>query len=75
MKAHVIAQQDERLAFVDRPEPEPGPHDVVVDLRATSLNHRDHLRVQGLYPGAQDRLIPLSDGSGETIAIGSEVTR
>jgi len=48
-----------------------------VRVRATSLNYRDHAVVAGQYfGGAVTRdLIPLSDGAGEVIAVGSAVTR
>ena len=46
-------------------------------MRATSLNYRDQAVVAGQYfGGAVTRdLIPLSDGAGEVIAVGSAVTR
>jgi NADPH:quinone reductase-like Zn-dependent oxidoreductase len=60
-----------------RPDPRPGPHDVVVRIRTTSLNYRDHLIVTGQYfSGVVDRdVIPLSCGAGEIVATGPEVTR
>jgi len=57
--------------------PQPGAGQVVVRIRACSLNHRDLNIVSGTYtslpikPGA----IPLSDGAGEVAAIGPGVTR
>ncbi len=39
----------ENLAIAERPEPTPGPGEVVVEVRACSLNYRDLQVVQGLY--------------------------
>jgi NADPH:quinone reductase-like Zn-dependent oxidoreductase len=64
------------LALVDRAEPEPGPGQVAVRVRAASLNYRDLLTVEGSYNPKQPLpLVPLSDGAGEVAAVGPEVTR
>jgi NADPH:quinone reductase-like Zn-dependent oxidoreductase len=64
------------LKQVDLPEPQPGPQEVAVRFRAASLNYRDLLFAWGVYnPKAQFPAIPLSDGAGEVVAVGSEVTR
>jgi len=67
----------DQLRLVERTSPVPGAREVVVRVRATSLNYRDHAVVAGQYfGGAVTRdLIPLSDGAGEVIAVGSAVTR
>jgi len=67
----------EQLRLVERPEPVAGRRDVVVRVLATSLNYRDQAVVAGQYfGGAVSRdLIPMSDGAGDVIAVGSEVTR
>jgi NADPH:quinone reductase-like Zn-dependent oxidoreductase len=59
------------LALVERPEPKPGWGQVLIRVRATSLNYRDLLVVQGAY-GDQQKLplIPLSDGAGEVAEVG-----
>ena len=60
----------------ERPEPKPGPRDVVARIRAVSINYRDHALIHGKYPVPVERdVIPLSDGAGEVIAVGAEVTR
>ena len=43
MKAVYIAEPGgpEKLLYGDRPDPEPGPGDVIVRVRATALNHAD----------------------------------
>ncbi|MEC3920623.1 zinc-dependent alcohol dehydrogenase family protein [Nocardia sp. CDC160] len=56
--------------------PVPGPHQVVVRVRATSLNRRDIMLMEGTYPmPARPGVVPLVDGVGEVIARGSGVTR
>lgn len=61
----------------ERPEPKPGRGQVLVRIHAASLNFRDILIVNGLYPFAVNygALVPLSDGAGEIVAVGPEVRR
>jgi NADPH:quinone reductase-like Zn-dependent oxidoreductase len=66
----------ENLRMIERPEPSPGPGEVLVRVRACSLNFRDLLMVRGIYNPRQPLpLVPLSDGAGEVVAIGDSVTR
>ncbi len=56
--------------------PEPGPHEVLVELYAASLNYRDLMTVLGTYnPKMPLPRIPGSDAAGVVTAIGSHVTR
>jgi len=50
----------------------PGPGEVVVRIRASSLNYHDYEVVVG-HIAAQDGRIPLSDGAGEVAEVGPEV--
>jgi NADPH:quinone reductase-like Zn-dependent oxidoreductase len=64
------------LTLVERPDPRPGPGQILVRLRAAALNFRDLLTAEGVYnPKQKFPLIPCSDGAGEVIAIGDGVTR
>ena len=64
------------LKAAERPTPKPGPHQVVVKVRAASLNYRDLMVAGGAYArGAKLPLIPLSDGVGEVVETGSAVSR
>ena len=56
--------------------PRPGPKDVLMRVRASSLNYRDLMVLKGGGRGpTKPGVIPLSDGAGEVAAIGDEVTR
>jgi len=61
----------------ERPDPQPGAHEVLVRLRATALNYRDQAILTGRYfAGSVTRnTIPLSDGAGDVVGVGSGVTR
>jgi NADPH:quinone reductase-like Zn-dependent oxidoreductase len=66
----------ENLVLADRPEPEPAPREVLVRLKAASLNYRDLTLVQGVYnPKLKRPLVPLSDGVGTVEKTGPGVTR
>lgn len=61
----------------ERPDPHPGAREVLIRVRATSLNYRDQMVVTGNYFGGpvSRNLIPLSDGAGEVAAVGPGVSR
>jgi NADPH:quinone reductase-like Zn-dependent oxidoreductase len=62
------------LTHVDLPEPAvPGPGEITVHIRASSLNYHDYAVVMGMMPAAEKR-IPMSDGAGEVTAVGEGVT-
>ena len=64
------------VSLAERPEPRPGPGEVLIRVRACSLNYRDLLVLKGLYNKKLPvPLVPLSDGAGEVTAVGPGVTR
>jgi NADPH:quinone reductase-like Zn-dependent oxidoreductase len=64
------------LSLEDVPHPQPGPGQVLVKMRAWSLNYRDLLIVRGIYaPNLKLPFQILSDGVGEIAAVGAGVTR
>ncbi len=66
----------EHLELAETARPEPGPHEVRVDVEAFSLNYRDLLVVKGLYnPKLELPAVPISDGAATVSAVGSDVTR
>jgi NADPH:quinone reductase-like Zn-dependent oxidoreductase len=65
------------LKIGERPTPEPGPGQILLRMKAASLNWRDRivpLRGFGSKTGTLP-LIPVSDGLGEVVALGEGVTR
>lgn len=63
----------DNLKLEDMAEPgAPGPGEVLVRVRASSLNYHDYLVVVGGIPTPDGR-IPMSDGAGEVLAVGEGV--
>ena len=63
------------LSIDERSEPTPAPRQVLIKVKAVSLNDRDLLILKGLYPGVTRPVVPVSDGVGEVVALGEGVTR
>lgn len=51
----------------------PGPGEISVRLRASSLNYHDFAVVSGMWGPSEPR-IPMADGAGEVIAVGAGVS-
>jgi NADPH:quinone reductase-like Zn-dependent oxidoreductase len=67
----------EHLKIVEVDAPIPGPGEVLVRLRAVSLNYRDLLMVNGVYgrAGTPNPMTPFSDGCAVVESVGDGVTR
>jgi putative PIG3 family NAD(P)H quinone oxidoreductase len=68
----------EVLTFEDVADPEPGPDEVLVEVRATALNRADLLQRMGAYPDPRrglDLEIPGLEFAGTVRAVGRRVTR
>ncbi len=64
------------LRMTEADEPRPRPREILVRVRACSLNYRDLMAVKGVYPAVKSGpVVPLSDGAGEVVALGEGVTR
>ena len=74
VKFHEFGNPADVLRVEDVPQPEPGANQVLVRLRARSINPSDLLTVRGLY-GALPRLpaTPGLEGMGEVAAVGHGV--
>ncbi len=67
------------LRMVERPAPAAGPGQVVMRVRATSINARDRSLLRGvrIYGGAGDAptRVPFDDNAGDVLSVGPGVTR
>ena len=79
MKLYRFPQADgiDTLTLAEADTPRPGRGQVLVRLRAASLNYRDLMVASGRYGRgtAPANLVPLSDGAGEVTEIGDDVSR
>jgi zinc-binding alcohol dehydrogenase/oxidoreductase len=75
MKAIVLRELGgpEKLLYEDVPDPQAGPGEVVVKLKAAALNHRDQWIRHGQYAGIKLPIILGSDGAGVVHAVGAGV--
>ncbi len=55
------------------PDPQPAAGEVLIRLRAAALNYIDVAVATGAFPGATLPLVPVADGAGEIVALGSGV--
>ncbi|HEY3259240.1 MAG TPA: NAD(P)H-quinone oxidoreductase [Pseudonocardiaceae bacterium] len=65
----------EVLTWAERPDPEPGPGEVLLDVAASAVNRADLLQRRGRYappPGVTD--VPGMECSGTVAAVGDGVT-
>lgn len=66
----------DNLTLTERENPTPNETEVLVKFHAASLNYRDLMMVNGWYnPNLKRPRVPLSDGAGEVVSVGSAVTK
>lgn len=76
MKYFCVPQPGAGLVQQKGESPEPGPGQVLVRMRGWSVNFRDLLIANGLYPKpVKPNVVALSDGAGEVVEIGTGVSR
>ena len=72
MKAAVLEKLHEPLVFRDLDPPVAAPGEVLIQLKAAGLNHRDLWIQKGLYPGVKVPSVLGSDGAGVVVRAGDE---
>lgn len=76
MKAFHIVPGESRITAVDLPPPVPGPGQVLVRMRAASLNYLDLLIRDGKFGDLpSEGLVPMTDGAGEIVKAGEGCSR
>ncbi len=75
MRAYVLERFGlENLVLRQLDDPRPGPGEVLVEVKALSLNYRDLLVIGGQYnPRLKLPAVPISDGAGVVRAVGAGV--
>jgi len=64
------------IVLGESPDPQPGTREILVRVRATSLNYRDLMVLKGGGRGpTKQGVVPLSDGAGEVVALGDRTSR
>ncbi len=69
-------KQGYTLKMAEAPVRQPAAGEVLIKIHATSLNRRDVFVMHGQYPmPPRDVVVPLSDGAGEIVAVGTSAKR
>lgn len=74
MRTLSLTNESEPLQFTEKPIPKPSKGEVVVEIKAASLNHRDQWIREGKYPNIQIGTTLGSDGCGVVSAVGEGVS-
>jgi len=76
LKAYQL-DREQKLIQIEKSIPPYKSNEVLIRVRAASLNYRDIMVVNGAYGSKTEinPIAPLSDGAGEIVEVGSEVSR
>ncbi|BDS15054.1 quinone oxidoreductase family protein [Aureispira anguillae] len=73
MKALVLQEVKQAITCQDISKPSPQAGQVLIQLKAAAINHRDVYITQGLYPGVVAPVTLGSDGAGQVVELGAGV--
>ena len=71
----IVFEAPGKLALIERPDPTPGPKEVVIEVAAVGICGTDTHVFDGEFEGTVYPLVPGHESSGTVVAIGAEVTR
>ena len=73
----VVTIAESALVIVERPDPVPGPGEVLISVRAAGLNPADALQRRGFYPAPPGSPpdVPGLEAAGEVVALGPGTSR
>lgn len=73
MKALLLVDESqEKIAIREIEKPEPSFDEVLIQVKAAALNHRDQWCRMGMYPGIKYETVLGSDGAGVVVGVGKE---
>ena len=75
MKALVLQEEKQEISCQEVATPSLGAGQVLVNIKAAALNHRDVYITQGLYPGVITPIVLGSDGAGVVVEVGAGVDK
>lgn len=81
MTSHTVYRATAKTSFRDikpfqEPIPTPNRNEVLVRVKAVTLNFRDLVLANGTYPlPSKDQVVPCSDAAGEVVKVGDEVSK
>jgi zinc-binding alcohol dehydrogenase/oxidoreductase len=64
MKGIILKEINQAVSYEDFETPTPWRNEVLVEIKASALNHRDVWITKGMYPGIVTPIILGSDGVG-----------
>lgn len=70
----LLGPGQDNLRMIEEDYRQPGPGEVLVRIRACSLNFHDTMVISGSFPTENGR-IPINDGAGDVIAVGEGVEK
>lgn len=75
MKAYQL-DREQKLIQIEKPTPSYKSNEVLIRVRAASLNYRDVMVANGAYGSKTEinPIAPLSDGAGEIVEVGADVS-
>ncbi|PRY16500.1 NADPH:quinone reductase-like Zn-dependent oxidoreductase [Pontibacter ummariensis] len=73
MKAVTLKEIGKPLEIIEKDKPQPGEGEVLVQVKAAALNHRDVWIQKGQYASIKVPAVPGSDGAGVVVETGEGV--
>ena len=75
MKAVILKEVGKPLEIIDKEKPQPAEGEVLVQVKAAALNHRDVWIQHGQYANIKLPALPGSDGAGVVAEVGAGVDK
>lgn len=70
----IVFREGQKVGLEHMPDPEPGPGDVVIRVKASGICHTDIEVLRGNYGSSAFPIVPGHEFAGEVVAVGPEVS-